>query len=99
MCIRDSLSELLGINLKLPLSLVRGRSKSSISSDRIAPRSHVANAIGARSLSQGIEKRNLSLSRFSWLFYLRFIQPKKFRDMIRRGDTRLDHEGAGNPAP
>jgi len=52
----------------------------------------------ACSFSQGSEKRNSSLSRFSWRLNLRFIQPKKFRDMIRRGDARIDHEGSGNPA-
>ena len=40
---------------------------------------------GACSFSQGSEKRNSSLSRFSWRLNLRFIQPKKFREEECRG--------------
>jgi hypothetical protein len=39
-------------------------------------------AIAGERIVSGSEKRNSWLSRFSWRLNLRFIQPKKFRDMI-----------------
>src|SRR4051812_26154044 len=75
-------------------------SKRAAEGDRLAPRQARAMRMrwGHVMFSPKIEKRYSSISRLSWYSNRSFVQAKKLYNMVRRGDTGLDHIRPGNAA-